>query len=50
MVTNDDVVHPQMRTRYLGREQIAIAYRRLGCSYYPEVLEMNPPGLNSSNV
>ena len=41
-----DIVRPQVHTRYVGHEQIAIAFRRLGCSYYPEVHEMNPPGLS----
>ena len=34
IVTNDDVVRPQVRTHYIGHEQIAIAYRRMGRSYY----------------
>ena len=46
-VTNDDVVRPQTCTRYIGYEQIAIAYRRLERSYYSKVHEMNPPDLNS---
>ena len=51
MVMNDDIVRLQVHTRYVGHEHIAIAYRRMGCSYYPEVHEMNPPGLSSfSNV
>ena len=47
MAMNDDVVRLQARTCYIGHEQIAIAYRRLGHSYYLEVHEMNPPGLSS---
>ena len=47
METNDDIVHLQAHTRYVGHEQIAIMYHRMGCSYYPEVHEMNPPGLSS---
>ena len=47
MVTNNDVVCPQAPTRYIGHEHIVITYQRLGCSYYPEAHEMNPPGLSS---
>ena len=47
MVTNDDVLRQQVHTCHVGHEQIAITYQRLGHLYYPEVHEMNPPGLSS---